>query len=293
MAVKKYKYNDKTQLTKNINVSELKCKCGGTHDTKVDTTHVNNIQKFMDQNGYDKVIFSSGYRCSKHDKVVGGSGKGQHVDGRATDQCFYKNGKIVPAKEVCCKAQDFGFKGIAYITKNYVHLDNRLLGKYRGDETVDFSNNVGGDFYKYFGIKKEEEKKPVTTTLKFKKGDKVILNGYLYVDAKGSKKGAKKTNYKGSITKVATGSKPYHIGTLGWVAEADLKLQTTTTETKVTYKTVTGCSSLNLRTSAKYGNNIYKAVKKGTKLEYLGITNGWAKVKYDKKTLYCGKSYLK
>ena len=145
--------------------------------------------------------------------------------------------------------------------------------------------------------KKEEEKKPAAeTTLKFKVGDKIILNGYLYVDSQGNGKGAKKTNHKSSITKTANGSKPYHIGTLGWVAEADLTLQTTETkkeEPKTVYKTVTGCSSLNLRTSAKYGNNVYKAVKKGTKLEYLGMTSGWAKVKYDNKTLYCGPSYLK
>ena len=49
--------------------------------------------------------------------------------------------------------QDYGFKGIAYIDKYHVHLDNRLTGKYRGDERKGYSNNVpNGDFYKYFGI---------------------------------------------------------------------------------------------------------------------------------------------
>lgn len=157
MSVQTFKYNNRKQLTKNINASELKCKCGSGHDTKIDITHVNNIQKFMDKNGYDKVIFSSGYRCPKHDKAVGGSGVGQHVNGRATDACFYKKGKLVSSKEVCCKAQDFGFRGIAYIDVAYVHLDNRTSGQYRGDETRGYSNNVGGDFYRYYGI-------PRTTT---------------------------------------------------------------------------------------------------------------------------------
>ena len=148
--IKNYKYNDKTQLTKNINVSALKCKCGGTHDILIDVDHINNIQKFIDINGFNKIIVSSGYRCIKHDKRVGGSGSGPHTKGIAIDCCFYKNGCIVPAKEICCLAQDFGFKGIGYIDKNYVHLDNRQNGIYRGDETKGYSNNVGNDFYKYF-----------------------------------------------------------------------------------------------------------------------------------------------
>ena len=58
-------------------------------------------------------------------------------------------------------------------------------------------------------------------------------------------------------------------------------------------KTIGGCSMLNLRNSANYGNNIYKAVKAGTQVEYIGIQNGWAKIIYEGKTLYCGKNYLK
>lgn len=60
----------------------------------------------------------------------------------------------------------------------------------------------------------------------------------------------------------------------------------------VIYKTISNCYWLNLRTSASYGNNIYKAVQKGTKVEYLGMESGWAKIKYDNRVLYCGSSYL-
>lgn len=66
-----------------------------------------------------------------------------------------------------------------------------------------------------------------TTSLKYSKNDKIILNGYLYSTSAGAGKGAKKTNYKGTITIVKQGaSKPYHIDKLGWVAEADIKKQT-------------------------------------------------------------------
>ncbi len=71
---------------------------------------------------------------------------------------------------------------------------------------------------------------PTTSTkLKYSKGDKVILNGYLYRDSMGNGKGSKKTNFKGTITIVnAKGTKPYHINSMGWVAESDIKKQTTT-----------------------------------------------------------------
>ena len=155
MNIKNYAYNNKTQLTKNINVSELKCKGSGhKHDIKVDIDHINKVQDFMNANGYDKVVFSCGHRCESHNKAIGGGSSSQHIKGPATDQKFYKNGEVVSAKEICCKAQDFGFKGIGYIDSNYVHLDSRSSGTYRGDETKGYSNNVGNDFYKYFGIEK-------------------------------------------------------------------------------------------------------------------------------------------
>lgn len=96
---------------------------------------------------------------------------------------------------------------------------------------------------------KEEPKKTTNTTsytnsLKYAKNDKVILNGYLYKTSAGTGKGAKKTNYKGTITIVAKGTaKPYHIDQLGWVAEADIKKQTTSTPKVTYYKKYTGKSS--------------------------------------------------
>lgn len=120
--IKSFDCNSKKQLTKNINISELKCKGSGhIHNTLMDLDHVNKIQDFMAYIGADWVRFSSGYRCSAHDKSkqVGGSGSGQHTKSTATDQCFKKDGKYLDAKWVCCKAQDFGFNGIGYIVLNY------------------------------------------------------------------------------------------------------------------------------------------------------------------------------
>jgi len=170
MSVKTFKYNANVQLTKNFNSNEFQCKgVGHNHETKIDVELVKQLQEFMNLNGYTKAIISSGYRCKEQNKKVGGSDGSQHVKGKAVDICFYEGNKKVLAKNVCCKAQDFEFKGIAYIDAYHVHLDNRTLGKYRGDERNGYSNNVpNGDFYAYFNVPRE------TYNLErlLKKGDK-------------------------------------------------------------------------------------------------------------------------
>lgn len=68
--------------------------------------------------------------------------------------------------------------------------------------------------------------KPVETlpTLKFKKGDKVIVNGQLFANSNGGGAGKVLKNYKGTIAldPIEGRAKPYHIDGLGWVAEASL-----------------------------------------------------------------------
>lgn len=76
------------------------------------------------------------------------------------------------------------------------------------------------------GTEKPKQPTPTASSLKYSKNDKIILNGYLYKDSYGNGRGSKKTNYKGTITIVnAKGSKPYHIDSIGWVAESDIKKQ--------------------------------------------------------------------
>lgn len=152
MSSKSYSYTSRVQLTKNINVSELKCKGSKKHSTIVGNNNPQKVQNFMDCYGYTKVIINSGYRCKAHDKKVGGSGYGQHTKGTAIDAKFYRDGKLVSAETLCCNAQDFGFKGVAFVGDHVIHLDSRSLGTYRGDERKGRANNVGGDFYKYFKI---------------------------------------------------------------------------------------------------------------------------------------------
>lgn len=127
------------------------------------------------------------------------------------------------------------------------------------------------------------------TTLKYKVGDVVTING-VYTSSTSTKKLTPAIT-KGTITKIVNALNPYLLdnGNIGWTNDGCI----TSKQEEVVYKTVTNCSWLNLRTTPSYGDNIYKAVKSGTKLQYLGEESGWAKVKYNKKTLYCGKKYLK
>jgi len=62
-------------------------------------------------------------------------------------------------------------------------------------------------------------------TLKYSKGDKVLVNGSLYRDSKGNGKGMELINHVGVITITNNDyntTKPYHIDDLGWVSEINI-----------------------------------------------------------------------
>jgi len=127
---------------------------------------------------------------------------------------------------------------------------------------------------------------PATT---YKVGDVVTING-VYVSSTSTNKLVPAIT-KGRITRILSGTRnPYLLenGNIGWVNDGCI-----IGKESVNTKTVVNCYWLNLRITSSYGNNIYKAVKAGTKVEYLGMENGWAKIKYDGRILYCGSSYLK
>ena len=80
--LKTYKSTDNTQLTTHFNIREFRCKCGGNHDTKLDSSLADKLEKLHKALNCSKIIINSGYRCATHDRNVGGSGSGQHVCGK-------------------------------------------------------------------------------------------------------------------------------------------------------------------------------------------------------------------
>ncbi len=152
--IKKYESGDKSQLSPHFNVQEFRCKCGKEHEILIAEELVEKLEKLYSALNCSKIIVTSGYRCTDHDKNVGGSGSGQHTKGNAADICCYgQDGQPISSKIVCCKAQDIGFTGIANINEKYIytHVDVRTGSKWYGDETKG-NSTVTNDFYSYFGF---------------------------------------------------------------------------------------------------------------------------------------------
>lgn len=156
--IKTYSYSkDKnTYLSTHFQVKEFASFGNGklySDSVLIDTELISKLENVFSKVKASKCVISSGYRTVQCDKAVGGTGVGQHVNGRAADCCFYdKSGKIIPSKIVVCVAWDLGqLKGIAKIDNNYVHLDNRTTGTYYGDEQRGYSSYWTNP-YQYFNV---------------------------------------------------------------------------------------------------------------------------------------------
>lgn len=172
MAINSYSYAAAVRLSDNFCAAEFRCKCGKQHEILISTELVNGLQQLVKTLGASKAIITSGYRCPSHDKAVGGNGYGQHTKGTAADVIFCDRfGKPVSTKVIACRAQDLGFNGIANIDSTYtaIHLDVRTTGKWYGDEVVGTGSSVTADFYKYYGISRNNDD---ITKLQ------AVLNGY-------------------------------------------------------------------------------------------------------------------
>lgn len=116
------------------------------------------LRAYLGGDGVATVGVGSGYRSEAHNRAIGGASESRHTKGDAADVVCKQNGKRIPGKLICALCQTLGFKGVA-LNKGSgysVHLDMRPGGTYRGDERYGYGNNVGNDFYKYFGITKAQ-----------------------------------------------------------------------------------------------------------------------------------------
>ena len=160
MAVKSYNFDDNTKLSAHFNVQEFRCKCSQNHDILIAEELVDKLEKLYTKLDCSKIIITSGMRCPSYDISIGGNGGGQHPLGKAADVvCYNQNGERISSKLVCCTAQDLGFGGIANIDTSYTatHLDVRTSNIWYGNEVINY-HTVTDDFYKYYGISREEEK---------------------------------------------------------------------------------------------------------------------------------------
>ena len=77
--IKTYNYTDNTQLSPHFNAQEFRCKCGKEHDFQIDDDLITKLEALYASLNCSKIIVTSGFRCSAHDKAVKGSGTGQHT----------------------------------------------------------------------------------------------------------------------------------------------------------------------------------------------------------------------
>ena len=152
MAVKTYKYNDTSKLSEHFKVNEFKCKDGKKHEIKVDNNLVTLLERVRTKLNANSCNIYSGYRCSAHDKSVGGSGNGPHTQGYAVD-CYFKdkNKKVIPGDIVCCTLEDMGHKyglaircGGSQVHQGKVHIDTKNR-KWYGNEAISSSKSISNE----------------------------------------------------------------------------------------------------------------------------------------------------
>lgn len=116
----KYTKGTSTQLSKNFKSTEFDCKCKGLcKETTVDEKLVSILQKIRDHFG-KPITINSGYRCSTHNKNVGGATSSRHLTGSAADIAVRDTAPI----EVARYAESIGVLGIGLYDWG-CHIDTR------------------------------------------------------------------------------------------------------------------------------------------------------------------------
>ena len=82
--VQAYNIAENQRLSENFRAGEFRCKCGRCKTALVDDVLVAQLQAIRNHFG-KSVNITSGYRCSSHNKAVGGDPNSSHMQGMAAD----------------------------------------------------------------------------------------------------------------------------------------------------------------------------------------------------------------
>lgn len=144
MAIKTFRKDYRTQLSKNFKVNEFACKgkgcCGSV---KVDTNLVAYLQQIRDYFG-KPVTINSGYRCEKHNKAVGGASGSKHTLGMAADIVV----EGVRPADVAKYCESIGILGIGLYGSsdgNFVHIDTRTSKSFWYGHKQEYRSTFGGE----------------------------------------------------------------------------------------------------------------------------------------------------
>ena len=144
MAIKTYRKDYRTSVSKNFKSNEFACQGKGCcSSVLIDDDLVEYLQQIRDY--FDSpVTITSGYRCEKHNKAVGGATGSRHTKGQAAD-IMVKGTK--PAV-VAAYAESIGVKGIGlYETTRdgyFVHIDTRSKKSFWYGQKEEYRSTFGG-----------------------------------------------------------------------------------------------------------------------------------------------------
>ena len=111
-------------LTKHFSIKEFECKCCNKQVMNQDFMIT---LELLREELEIPMIVTSGYRCERHNKAVGGSSRSQHLIGRAADISTVGMTSDI-LYTLISSAIDWDFRGIG-IGRNFIHIDNRKRGK--------------------------------------------------------------------------------------------------------------------------------------------------------------------
>ena len=171
MAIKNYVKGTATVLSDNFKSTEFDCHGKDCClSTQIDEELVEYLQKIRDYFG-KPVNVSSGYRCSTHNKNVGGATGSRHAKGQAAD--IYITG-VKPA-EIAKYAESIGILGIGLYETNadghFVHIDTRATKSFWYGQAQAYRSTFGGT-----AIKEEEKKIDTSKVVTTNADPKVVWN---------------------------------------------------------------------------------------------------------------------
>lgn len=141
--------------TKHFKPKEFFCSCCGKGESEVNQILIDMLEKLHTAMNANAIYITSGYRCPKHDKAVGGSGAGMHTLGGAADIVVYRTEHIPYSSfTVAREAEKIGFTGIGIISNDACHVDIR--GKIPYVNNHWFGNELTGETYTTFAGKGEK-----------------------------------------------------------------------------------------------------------------------------------------
>lgn len=259
-----------TKLSTNFNSTEFDCHGRGCcSSTLIDSKLVEYVQKIRNHFG-KPITISSGYRCTIHNKNIGGATASYHSKGQAADIVIQG---IKPA-EVAKYAESLGIKGIGLYETNadgyFVHIDTRTSKYYWYGQACSPRSTFGGAISTSSGNKNyytlNDEGNEV-------KEIQEMLNKLNY-DC-GSADGIYGSKTKKAVIKFQEANNLDPDGIAGIKTISVLK-------EKVAYavenkKVLVTANVLNVRKGPGLNYAVVGTVKKNTQLVLEGIKDGWGK----------------